>query len=295
MIKLIVSDIDGTLIRHGQLELPAGLFDEIRRLKKLGITFCPASGRQLSSMQKLFAPVSDELYYICENGSIVYGPQIYKSAMDRSDVIALANEILSMPLCEVFLSGSNMTYLIPKHVRMAAYTELYIRNNYKVLEKPENIPEDIIKVSAFCISGEESEFFYPYSGRSVLADSGFRKQALSDTDTSVPGWHMIKKGDTHEAYASLLSEWGSRYNVVDAGNSWVDVTASSKGLGLERLSTALGISRDEIMAFGDAENDLSMLEFAGHPYVMESGIELLKNRFPMHCGNVIEVLSEIRG
>ena len=51
-----------------------GIFDEIRRLAGLGIAFCPTSGRQYTSLRKLFAPVADELYYICENGAVIFGP-----------------------------------------------------------------------------------------------------------------------------------------------------------------------------------------------------------------------------
>ena len=42
MIKLIVSDIDGTLIPYGQKDLPSDLFPLIRRLHRAGVLFCPA-------------------------------------------------------------------------------------------------------------------------------------------------------------------------------------------------------------------------------------------------------------
>ena len=45
MIKLIVSDIDGTLLPYGKTELDAELFSLIRRLRERGVIFCPASGR----------------------------------------------------------------------------------------------------------------------------------------------------------------------------------------------------------------------------------------------------------
>lgn len=46
MIKLVVSDIDGTLIPYGEKGLPANLFDLIRRLRRAGVAFFPASGPQ---------------------------------------------------------------------------------------------------------------------------------------------------------------------------------------------------------------------------------------------------------
>ena len=66
--KLIVSDIDGTLIPYGYGALPSDLADTVRELSRKGIAFCPASGRQYHSMRVLFHEIADEIYYISENG-----------------------------------------------------------------------------------------------------------------------------------------------------------------------------------------------------------------------------------
>ena len=58
-IKLICSDIDGTLLQYGRKELEDEIFEQIRELHRRGILFCPASGRQYTSLRKLFAPVAD--------------------------------------------------------------------------------------------------------------------------------------------------------------------------------------------------------------------------------------------
>ena len=57
MIKLIASDLDGTLLLNGAQDLPEEMFDLIPRLKKAGILFAAASGRQYANMRRLFAPV----------------------------------------------------------------------------------------------------------------------------------------------------------------------------------------------------------------------------------------------
>lgn len=69
MVKLIASDIDGTLLSYGETSLPPALFGLIRRLRSAGVLFCPASGRQYHSMRQLFAPVADEVCFLCENGA----------------------------------------------------------------------------------------------------------------------------------------------------------------------------------------------------------------------------------
>ena len=67
MIRLIACDIDGTLLLPGQTSIAPVVFEEIRRLDKKGVRFCPNSGRRPESLRRLFAPVAERLYYICEN------------------------------------------------------------------------------------------------------------------------------------------------------------------------------------------------------------------------------------
>ena len=56
MIKLVASDLDGTLLFKGAQSLPEEIFPLIRQLKELGILFVAASGRQYANMKKMFAP-----------------------------------------------------------------------------------------------------------------------------------------------------------------------------------------------------------------------------------------------
>ena len=58
------SDLDGTLLQYGKKELEGEIFDQIRALHDQGILFCPASGRQYTSLRKLFAPVADCILFI---------------------------------------------------------------------------------------------------------------------------------------------------------------------------------------------------------------------------------------
>ena len=101
MVKLIASDIDGTLMSYGETSLPPALFGLIRRLRAAGVLFCPASGRQYHSLRQLFAPVADEVCFLCENGAVVFGPGteetapvLSKTAMSRDEALSLARDRL---------------------------------------------------------------------------------------------------------------------------------------------------------------------------------------------------------
>ena len=70
MIKLIASDLDGTLISGSMTDLPEGFPEVVRELKKRGIVFSAASGRQYHNLRCLFSEVKDDIAYICENGAL---------------------------------------------------------------------------------------------------------------------------------------------------------------------------------------------------------------------------------
>ena len=64
MIKLVASDIDGTLVPEGTTSINPEFYEIIRKLKEKGILFVGASGRQYSSMRALLDPVFDDIIFI---------------------------------------------------------------------------------------------------------------------------------------------------------------------------------------------------------------------------------------
>ena len=62
MIKLIASDIDGTLVKDGTLAIDREYMDVIGKLIDKGIVFVACSGRQYRSERKLFAPIYSRLW-----------------------------------------------------------------------------------------------------------------------------------------------------------------------------------------------------------------------------------------
>ena len=126
-IKLICSDIDGTLLQYGKKTLEAEILSQIKALSARGILFCPASGRQYTSLRKLFEPVADCCVFLCENGGVLYKNEqcIGKTPMPR----ALAEEIAwdMWNRCdgqgEVMLSGQCCGYL---HEGVEKYVDRFV-------------------------------------------------------------------------------------------------------------------------------------------------------------------------
>lgn len=254
-IRLIASDIDGTLLRDGAVDISSELFVQIHRLGRRGVLFCPASGRQYQSLRQLFAPVADRVPFLCENGAVVYGPGSpgpvwSKTAMDRRLAESLSRDILARPGVEVLISGANTSYLCPKDPEFERQIRWFTGNNICLIPSPAEVPEDIIKVSAYC------------------------------------------PGRMEETRAALCPRWDGQFHAAVAGDAWLDFTLADKGTGLEQLCRRLNIAPEQVMAFGDNFNDVPMLRLAGRPYIMSDAHPQLRREFPV-CFSVEEVLRAI--
>ncbi len=253
--KLIACDIDGTLMDYSESAFSPDIFPLIQRLRTKGVLFCPASGRQYSSLKRLFAPVRDELLYLCENGGIVYDEQenvLHKTVMDRDKVMELAHEMMDMgEECEVVFSGADTSYVVLKKPGLDEELRSFTGNNVAVLKEPEDMPEETLKLSAFCPNG--CARYYPV----------------------------------------IAPKWNDTFPVAIGGPKWLDTALADKGVGMAALSEALGIDLGDVMAFGDNYNDMPMLSVVGMPYVVNrSPMTDIPKHF-RRCETVTQVLEEI--
>ena len=261
LLRLIASDIDGTLLPYGQTGLPDSLLRIISLFPHAGIMFCAASGRQYHSLRKLFAPVSDDICFLCENGAVVFGPGkedtaplLSKTAFDRRDAMAIISDIMASPGCSPLISSPGTSYLCSPDPDYRYLMETEKSYRITCIDDPEEIEDDIVKISAYCpvdLSGTESR---------------------------------------------LAPLWRDRFNVAVAGREWLDFTIASKGDGLRALCEALQIDRTQVASVGDNWNDLPMLEYSGEPWIMYDSDPALCRLIPNHCSDVsLLLLSFING
>lgn len=95
MIKLIASDLDGTLLQNEAQELTPRAIDLISQLTQKGIHFVAASGRQYDNERRVFHALKDDISYIAENGSVCIhnGEVISRSTIDPELCSRILNEI----------------------------------------------------------------------------------------------------------------------------------------------------------------------------------------------------------
>ena len=254
MIKLIASDIDGTLLQNGETEISPRFFDAARQLLDSGVAVCAASGRQYKSLLRLFAPLAERMHFICENGAVVYAPGgqlLSKTVIDRTVSLTLCRDILAVPGCELLISGANMSYLCPKTPEYADHIRYFVGNNVTLLPAPEDMPEDFVKISAYYLPGAE------------------------------------------RIDAMLRPKWERAFQVAIAGKCWLDFTLADKATGMNTLYRALHITPEEAVAFGDNYNDIPLLDSVAHPYLMCSAAQPLRRRYPTQCPRPEDILEQM--
>ncbi|MCI8317341.1 MAG: HAD family phosphatase [Lachnospiraceae bacterium] len=238
MIKLVASDIDGTLVPEGTDQIDPELFEMIRELKKRGIMFAVASGRQYVSMRSVFEPVADDVIFIAENGSNVMcrGKNMSSSFIDQKVAEELLLYLREQKEGDIILSTPEMLYLDTPN---EAFKEL-LENGYhnKVVRVPDLLP--------YCSRTNKIAVYY--------ADG------------------------VDEKAEQMKEKFGTRLNVVVAGARWVDFINDSvdKGNALETIQNFMKIRVEETMAFGDNCNDIGMLRQAGESYAVANAHPQLK-------------------
>lgn len=229
-IKLIASDMDGTLLLNGCRQVSNEQLAVIEDLINQGILFAPASGRQYTNLRNNFKPVMDKLIYICENGGLVKykGETLYKASIERQLGLDIMQDIYERENCEVLLSGEETSYLLPKSDEYVDYMINSVKNKVTVIKDFNDVKEDFIKISVYCSDGIDlhSEYFH--------------------------------------------NRWSGLTQDTVSGQCWQDFVPVGvhKGKALSLIQSKFNINKEETMCFGDNYNDIEMFETAYHSFAM---------------------------
>ncbi len=231
MIRLLASDIDGTLLPRKDMDLSSELFELIRKMRERNTFFFAASGRQYQNLRMLFDPVKDEIGYICANGCLAYydGELVHKETMSYDIGQEIISAISEYPGDEVMISGEQVTYIDGKNEEFLHEMRDVVRNKVYVPENILDTPEEYFKISAY------------------------RKEGAAQ----------------HAQYYERL--FGDRVTVVYGGGGYVDMMPRNvnKGTTIQWIMDFLGIKKSETCAFGDNYNDEEMLNDVEYGFAMK--------------------------
>lgn len=253
-IRLIACDLDGTLLLDGAQSLNEDTCSLIHALKEKGILFFAASGRQYTNLQRLFAPIKDEIGYICENGCVSFyqGKMICQSFMDHALGLEIIEAIKSEEGAEVLLSGLKTSYLQPKSPWFGHHISKVVKNDVTIVPDITKTTEPYMKIS-LCEKGG-------------LQDKEKWEERFQDRCTVVTGGNI----------------W------LDFMPKGVN-----KATALEKVLAYLGIDRKECMAIGDNDNDREMLASAGFPVAMKSAKKEIRALSAYETATVEELLAAL--
>ncbi|KZU14725.1 hydrolase HAD superfamily Cof family [Lactiplantibacillus plantarum] len=234
-IKLIATDLNGTLLHQDQT------FDRVRfkrvlaRLQALKIPLVLSSGNQYAHLRQLFADVmTDNLIVVAENGASIYAHDdlLFDGSLTAEQQRQFVTIDRHQPLFKdayVILVGAQGSY-----TEAGAPTKLVTmaRQFYDNLQ----LVDDLASV-----------------------DDKIKKISISTQPAQAAA--LVVQANTY--FDGQLHAHDSGYGVVDLVDQQV-----GKLPAIQFLVSQLGLTAADVMAFGDGANDVPLLQYAGHSYAM---------------------------
>lgn len=248
-IKMIGFDLDGTLLTD-QKELGEYTVQILKRAVEEGIVIFPITGRPLCGLPEEVTGLTGLRYAITANGARI---------LDLKNAAVLKEQLVSVETAEKILDI------------LGNYDSLreiyYDGTGYAEREKLEQIDH-------FFEEGPMAE--YVRSTRQPVENlmDKFRKESR-EVD-KVQGV-FANLGEREAALDEIRKLEGVTITGALHNNIEVNAAGVDKGNALLWLAQYLGIAPEETMAFGDGNNDITLLEKAGTGVAMKNGIEEVKH------------------
>lgn len=240
MYKLIITDMDGTLLDHTHT-LPEGFMELLHALHARGIHFCAASGRQYFNLLEYFRPLQNEIFYIAENGALVMHGETFESAeiIPKSTVSAILQLADDLGV-RVVLAGVHGAFI----AQPTPDFEAEVRQYYARLEIVDNlyaVTDDIIKIAICDPKGAESSVYTPF------------KEKFSDFQVTLSAaiWVDIMKSGVNkgEALKTLAAHLGIDCSEIVAFGDYLNDVEMLKVSG---RSYAMAKAHPAVKAVADA-------------------------------------------
>lgn len=257
-IRLVASDIDGTLIRRDQ-SIPKVNIEAIQFLSERGILFAVTTGR----MSYCAKSVCDRLrveYGVFGNGIQVIDMKenkiLYENAIEKEivmKIIQLARKAGKHVhiYTEKILVSERLLYHDLRYYKMNMGTKKEDRVNiYMVVDLLKYVQESDAKIMKLLVSDFNME-------ESFILDV---KEQLGEKAMIVTEGFRVEDIVIHKVF------------------SYIEIVPkeATKANGLKRLIQYLGIGAEEVLAIGDGVNDMELLEMAGTSVAVANAQETVK-------------------
>ena len=246
-VKLIASDLDGTLLSPDHLTVSPRTVRALSEAHEKGIKIAIATGRTLSMIYDIIDQLPFADYVIYSNGAAAYD-------------LHNARQVYSHPLPADILADT-VDFL----ERYPVYYEVYAGG--KQYAQPD-------KEKYFCNLGLPQEFIDNYISKLYFVEnlSDFGKQNVCEKV------NVYYFGNPH--LDEIKQHFKECPDVLFTSPVAGDIEITHRGVdkiqAIDAICAELGITRAEVMAFGDADNDLGMIKASGYGFAMENGSDICK-------------------
>ena len=244
-VKLIASDLDGTLMAPDHMTVAERTKNALVAAHNKGIKLAIATGRTLTFTNSVTAQIPFVDYVVSSNGAAVYDRNadayVYSTLVPNADALEAVDFLNALP--------------VHYHIYMGG--RIYIQKTALDYAADTGLPE---------------EFLADFISRVTIVDD--LKQAIGENGVEVIDVFSMGKNET-----AIVDFFKSKNLVMTSavrGELAATALGADKGTALNGLCGVLGITADDVMTFGDAENDCPMLEFAGLSFAMENGNDICK-------------------
>jgi len=252
-IQFIALDLDGTLLTRQQTIL-SDTKEVLIEYQKQGGALALVSGRDLSSIQKIGHMLHMEDYpqniYVCLNGLEIYDMQ--GSLLHEEKKITFEESIKLDHLAQKY--KMDCIYFFEEDLYVIEYGHTSIIDHHFVKSTKHYVQyiEDIPKHLFMCL-------------KKIV----FIQNAQYMKDTII----------------ALQKETEDQFEVCMVEDDWVEINpyGLNKGKALQTISKIKNISLQHMMAFGNGENDISMLQVAGIGVAMGNSFATVKEKADAVC------------
>ena len=261
MIKLIVSDMDGTLLAHDS-SISKGNIEAIRYAQSKGVQFAIATGRDYSSLKgileahdlKCFSILGNGAQFCNENGEILSSAYFPKKCFKQ--VLQIFDELKIHYM--IFTANGFYSTAEPNVVRDAFIDRCVVQ--FK--RKREDYLDDGCNQDMACM----------------------KLKKIGDLDDFINSSIDIIKVEAFNNDVSLIEKAKEKLQEIDGiaylssfdDNIEVTDKAAQKGLILENVIEELGYSKDEVMVLGDGLNDITLFELFKYSFAPGNANETIK-------------------
>lgn len=263
MIKLISSDMDGTLLNSYRQITPINI-EAIKKAQENGINFIINTGREYPNARALIEAAGLKCDLICSNGSCAFdkdGNLLFEHEIDKETILKIFDAFNKYSMEPSLYTTEGRISLLPLEER-----KIYTRDVF-IPAIQINHPDMKYTLDDFRELVDNVIFV---DGQEALLNSDHRILKISSNSTD------------HEALKKLRVELEKipGLAVVSTVPTDIEITSihAQKGSTLLDYAKRDGLTPDEIVAIGDSENDYSMLSIPGiHSVAMENACDMIRD------------------